>query len=56
MRNFLSALHYANDSSLRLVVSISSDTLVGLLVLLLGFFGLDLVDFDAVFGVRKIEI
>lgn len=29
---------------------------MSLLVLLLGFFGLDLVDLDAIFGVREVEV
>ena len=56
MSDRLPALHNAYDSSLRLVVAVRCNTLVSLLVLLLGFFGLDLVDLDAVFGVGEVEV
>ena len=56
MSDRLPALHNADDSSLRFVVAVRCNTLVSLLVLLLGFFGLDLVDLDAVFGVGEVEV
>ena len=56
MRDTLSALHNPDNSSLRLVVAISSHTLMGLLIFLLGLFGLNLVDLDAVPWVCEVEI
>ena len=56
MRNALPALHDPDDSRLRLVIAIRSYTLVGLLILLFGLFGLDLVDLDAVPRVGEAEI
>ncbi len=52
----LSALHDPHDSSLRFEVTVSSDSLVGLLVLGFGLFGLNLVDLDAVLGMREAEV
>lgn len=56
MRDGLSALHDPDNSGLRLVIAIRSDTFVGLLILLFSLFGLNLVDFDAVPRVGEIEI
>ena len=56
MRNAPSALHDPNNSGLCLVIAIRGNTLVGLLVLLFGLFGLDLVDLDAVPWVGEVEI
>ena len=56
MRDTLSALHDADDCSLRFIVTVCCNTLVSLLILLLGFFGLDLIDLDAIFGVGEVEI
>lgn len=56
MRDLLSALHNTHNGSLSFKITISSDTFVGLLVLLLRFFGLDLVDFDAILWVREVEV
>lgn len=41
---------------MRLVITICSDTLMRLLILLFGLFGLDLVDLDAIPWVREVEI
>ena len=56
MRDGLSALHDPNNSRLRLVIAIRSHTLVRLLILLLGLFGLDLVDLDAIPRMGEVEI
>lgn len=56
MCNSLPALHYPYNCRLRLVIAIRSYTLVGLLILLFGLFGLDLVDLDAVPRVGEVEI
>lgn len=56
MRNLLPALHDTHNGGLRFVIAISSNTFVGLLVFLLGLFGLDLIDFDAVLWMREIEV
>ena len=56
MRYGLPALHDPDNSRLRLVVAIRSYTLVGLLVLLFSFFGLDLIDLDAVSWMGKVKI
>ena len=56
MRDGLPALHDPDDSCLRLIIAIRSDTLVCLLILLFSLFGLDLVDLDAIPRVGEIEI
>ena len=56
MRDGLSALHDPDDSRLRLIIAIRGDTLVGLLILLFGLFGLDLVDLDAIPRVGEVGI
>lgn len=56
MRDRLSALHDPHNGGLRLEVTISSDSFVGLLVFGFGFFGLDLVYLDAVFGMGEGEV
>lgn len=53
MRNRLATLHDTHNCRLRLVVPIRRDSFVGRLVFLLGFFELDLVDFDAHLGVLE---
>jgi hypothetical protein len=53
MLDRLPALHDPHYCGLGLVVSISSYTFVSLLVLGFGFLELDLVDFNAVFGVGE---
>lgn len=53
MRNRLATLHDTHNRRLRLVVAIRRDSFVGRLVLFFGFFELDLVDFDAHFGVLE---
>lgn len=52
----LPTLHDPDNSRLGLVITICSDTLMRLLILLFGLFGLDLVDFDAVPWVHEVEI
>ena len=56
VRDGLSALHDPNNGRLRLIIAIRSDTLVCLLILLLGLFGLDLIDLDAIPRVGEVEI
>ena len=56
MRDAFPALHDPNNSRLRLIIAIRGDTLVRLLILLLGLFGLNLVDLDAVPRVGEVEI
>lgn len=56
MRNALPALHDPYNGRLGLIVAIRSDTFVGLLILLLGLFGLDLIDLDAVPRVGEVDI
>lgn len=56
MGDLLARLHDADNSRLRFIIAIGRDSFVGLLVLFLGFFGLDLVDLDAVFGIGEIQI
>ena len=56
MRNLLLALHYAHNGGLRFVIAICRNPFMCLLVLLLRLFGLYLIDFDAVLGMREIEI
>jgi hypothetical protein len=53
MRNRLATLHDTHNRRLRLVVSVRRDSFVGRLVFFLGFFELDLVDFDAHLGVLE---
>lgn len=53
MRNRLATLHDTHNRRLRLIVSIRRDSFVSRLVLFLGFFELDLVDFDAHLGVLE---
>ena len=52
----LPALHDPDNSRLRLIVAIRSDTLVGLLILLFSLFGLNLVDLDAVPRMGEAEV
>ena len=54
--NGLAGLHDANDGGLGFVVAVGGDALVGFFVFGDGFFGLDLVDFDAVFCVGEAEV
>ena len=56
MRNAPSTLHDPNNRGLCLVIAIRGNALVGLLVLLFGLLGLDLVDLDAVPRVGEVEI
>ena len=56
MRYLLPTLHDPNNSSLGFVVAICSYTFVCLLVLGFGLFGLDLIDFDAVFYVGEVGV
>ncbi len=56
MRNRFPALHDAHDGGLRFEIAVGGDAFVRLLVFGLGFFGLDLVDLDAVFGVGEGEV
>ena len=56
VRNRFPALHNADNRSLGFVVPVRCDTLVSLLVLLLGLFGLDLINLDAIFRVREVEV
>lgn len=56
MRNRLPALHDADNRSLGFIVSIRGDSLMGLLILLLRLFSLNLVYFDAILGVREVEV
>ena len=56
MRNLLPALHDADNSGLRFVVAVCRNPFVRLLILLLRLFGLYLIDFDAVLGMRKVEV
>ena len=56
MCDLLSALHDPHNCRLCLESPISGHALMGLLVFLLGLLGLDLVDLDAVFGVREAVI
>lgn len=53
MTNLLPPLHDPHDRGLRLEIPVRGHALVRLLVLGFGLLGLDLVDFDAVFGVRE---
>ena len=56
MRDQLSTLQDPDDSSLTLEVAIFGNADVRFFVFLLGFFELDLVDFDAVFGVLEVGV
>ena len=56
MCDALPTLHDPDNSRLRLVVTVCSDTLVGLLILLFRFLRLDLVDLDPVPWVHEAEI
>ena len=56
MCDALPTLHDPDNSRLRLVVTVRSDTLVSLLILLFGFLRLDLVDLDAVPWMYEVEI
>ena len=56
MRNLLLALHYADNGGLRFIVAVCRNPFVRLLILLLRLFGLYLIDFDAVLGMREIEV
>ena len=53
MADPLARFQDAHNSRLGLVVAVCGDALVGFLVLGGGFFELDGVDFDAVFGVAE---
>jgi hypothetical protein len=56
MRDFLSRFHNPHNRSLALKISILSNALVSLFIFFLGFFELDLVDFDSVFRMREIRV
>ena len=56
MCNLLPALHYADNSGLRFIVTVCRNPFVRLLILLLRLFGLYLIDFYAVLGMRKVEV
>ena len=56
MGDGFAGLHDPDDGGLGLEVAVFGDALVGFLVLRRGFFRLDLVDFDAEFGVGEIEV
>ena len=56
MRDGLPALHDPDNSRLRLIIAIRSDTFVGLLILLFSLFGLNLVDLDAVPRMGEAEV
>ena len=56
MRNLLPALHYADNSGLSFVVAVCRNPFMRLLILLLCLLGLYLIDFDAVLGMRKVEV
>ena len=56
MSDLLSTLHDTDNRGLSLVVTVGGHTFVCLLVLGFGFFGLDLIDFDAVFWVGEVEV
>ena len=53
MLNRLATLHDPHNRRLRLVVSVRCHSFVRRLVFLLGFFELDLIDFDAHLGVLE---
>jgi hypothetical protein len=53
MLNSLPRFQDAHDGSLSFVVAIGSDALMGFFIFFLGFFELDSVDFDAIFGVGE---
>ena len=53
MCNALPALHDPDNSRLGLEITICSNTLMSLLILLLGLLRLDLVDLDAVSWMRE---
>lgn len=54
VRDRLARFHDADDSCLRFIVAICRDSFVGLLVFFFAFFGLNLVDLDAIFGIGEI--
>lgn len=56
MADGLPALHNAHDRRLRLEVAVFRDAHVRFFVFLSGLFELDLVDFDAIFGVSKVRV
>lgn len=56
MRDGFPALHDPNNSCLGLVITICSDTLMGLLILLFSLFGLDLVNLDTVPWMGEVEV
>ncbi len=56
MRDRLPTLHDPHNGGLRLEVTISSDSFVGLLIFGFGFFGLDLIYLDTVFGMGEAEV
>ena len=56
VRDGLSALHDAYNGRLGLEGAVSRDSLMCLLILLLGLLSLDLIDFDAVFGVLEVVV
>lgn len=56
MRDRLPRFHYPNDGRLSLVIAVGCNTLMRLFVFFFGLLGLDLVDLDTVFRVRKVRI
>jgi hypothetical protein len=56
MANRLPALHDAHDRRLRLEIAIFRHTHVRFFVFFFGFFELDLVDLDAIFGVGEVWV
>ena len=56
MTDGLPAFHDAHDRCLRLEVAVFRDAHVRFFVFLFGLFELDLVDFDAIFGVSEVRV
>ena len=56
MRNRLAALHDAHNRRLALEITVLSDADMCFLVLLFSLLELDLVDFDAILGVREVGV
>lgn len=56
VRDHPTSFHYSNDGRLSLVVSVSCNTLMRLFIFFFGFLGLDLVDLDTIFRIRKVRI
>ncbi len=53
MPDRLAALHNPHDGRLSLIMPVGRNALVRLFVFFPGLFELDLIDFDAIFGIRK---